>query len=333
MFRRNVQEDDDMKRFSKVVSLFLAAAVLLLGASPALAAPALQTLPACTADPITGKVAGTIVAVDQTTGVVTVLQASGSRCTVDINVDETHPIALLLGRYFGDIQPESLVGAIEDATGCLDQTTGAWVPQDQCAPGEQPVQVIRQNPDGTFTFELPDTSLITVTVVNTATVSILTSALFALDAQWELEADGSLKQVSDEIAAYHDSGMGFGVLVKLYAIAQASCVADPAGQAVCGVSVEELVARVTAGEGIGQLFKEYGKPDKLGVGHVRQDLDGKDKDKDKDKNKEKGPGSDFIPPGQEKKADKPAKGNQLKDMCKSVTKSGKPKGNAPVTCP
>jgi hypothetical protein len=134
--------------------------------------------------------------------------------------------------------------------------------------------------------------------------------------------------------------MGFGVLVKLYAIAQASCALDPAGQTVCGVSVEDLVARVTAGEGIGQLFKEYGKPDKLGVGHVRQDLDGKDKDKDKDKNnnKEKGPGSDFVPPGQEKKADKPAKGDKpakadkLKGNCNAVTKSGKPKENAPV-CP
>ena len=328
-----------MHKYSRTVSLFLAVAVLLLGVSPALAAPAVQALPPCTADPTTGKVSGSVVAVDDA-GMVTILQGDGSRCTVNINVDETHPIALLLGRYFGDIQPETLVAAIEDATGCLDETTGAWVPQELCSPGEEPVQVIRQNPDGTFTFELPDTSLITVTIVNTSTVNLLVGALVVLDAQWELEADGNLQQVSDEIAAYHDSGMGFGVLVKLYAIAQASqegCVPDPTQQTICGVSVAELVIQVQAGASMGQLFKEYGKPDKLGVGHVRQDMKDKDKDKDKtkekDKNKDKGPGSDFTPPGQDKKVDKPVKDNQLKNICKGVTKSGKPKGHAPVTCP
>ena len=329
-----------MHKFSRTVSLFLAAAVLLLGVSPALAAPALQALPPCTADPTTGKVSGTVVAVDSTTGMVTVKVSDGTQCTVNISVNQTHPIVLLLGMYFGDLNASTLEGALTDAQGCavFDGVNWGWAACD--AAGAVPVRVTGVNPDGTFIAVVIETGVVipVLNVTDPETIAQINGALEVLSVAWVLEADGDLQQASDQIAAYHDSGMGFGVLVKLYAIAQASqegCVPDPTQQTICGVSVEELVAQVQAGVGMGQLFKEYGKPDKLGVGHVRQDLKDKDKDKtkEKDKNKEKGPGSDFTPPGQDKKVNKPVKDNQLKGICKAVTKGGKPKGNAPVTCP
>lgn len=91
------------------------------------------------------------------------------------------------------------------------------------------------------------------------------------------------EEIAAQIAQYHEDGMGFGVLVKLYAMAEASaeaCAQQPAGEpagegeaAECAaVTVEELVAAFQGGAGMGQLFKEYGKPALLGVGHVKQQL-------------------------------------------------------------
>jgi hypothetical protein len=86
-----------------------------------------------------------------------------------------------------------------------------------------------------------------------------------------------------QIAKYHEEGMGFGELVKLYAMAEASVeacvkqaaaatttVADPTQPACEAVTVEQLVSEVQGGAGMGQLFKEYGKPALLGVGHVKK---------------------------------------------------------------
>ncbi len=90
------------------------------------------------------------------------------------------------------------------------------------------------------------------------------------DAQAALEA---------EIQNYFEEGLGFGVLVKLYAIADESeqaCAAEAeeAGtetpDETCGVTVEELVELFEGGTGMGQIFQIYGRPSMLGVGHVRQ---------------------------------------------------------------
>lgn len=93
--------------------------------------------------------------------------------------------------------------------------------------------------------------------------------------------------IAQQIAAYHEQGMGFGVLVKLYAMAEASQIActpvapaagaAPAdGSAVAPactvVTVDQLVTDFKSGSGMGQLFKEYGKPALLGVGHVKKAL-------------------------------------------------------------
>jgi hypothetical protein len=97
------------------------------------------------------------------------------------------------------------------------------------------------------------------------------------------------EEFAEQIAAFHQEGMGFGVLVKLYAMAEAAvkaCASLPvttaapaagstaeATPAVCeAVTVEELVSQFQGGSGMGQLFKEFGKPALLGVGQVKKAL-------------------------------------------------------------
>jgi hypothetical protein len=91
------------------------------------------------------------------------------------------------------------------------------------------------------------------------------------------------EEIAEQIAMYHDEGIGFGVLVKLYAMAEDSvqtCLdlqaagegIDPTQLACEAVTVEQLVGEFQGGAGMGQLFKEYGKPALLGVGHVRKNL-------------------------------------------------------------
>jgi hypothetical protein len=91
------------------------------------------------------------------------------------------------------------------------------------------------------------------------------------------------EEFAEQIARYHEEGMGFGVLVKLYAMAEDSVKAclnqpvtgeavDPKQPACETVTVEQLVTEFHSGAGMGQLFKQYGKPALLGVGQVRKDL-------------------------------------------------------------
>lgn len=326
-----------MRIHQKLTAAFLLVTITLLGFGSALAAPAVQALPPCTADLTTGKVSGTVVFVDPATGLVTIEKLDGTQCTVNVSIDETHPITLLLGMYFGDFNTDSLEEALASSQGCalFDAATSTWAWADCTVTGAVPVRVTGVNPNGTFIAEVVEdgTLIPALNVGDPAVVTQLNGALAALSVEWALELDGSLQQVSDQIAALHDSGMGFGVIVKLFAIAQASqegCVDDGDPLTTCGVSVEDLVLQFQGGAGMGQLFKEYGKPDKLGVGHVRQELSGKEKNNNGNGNQ---PGDTFTPPGLEKKENKAPKDNQLKGICKAVTKGGKAKGKAPVTCP
>ncbi len=85
--------------------------------------------------------------------------------------------------------------------------------------------------------------------------------------------------LSDQIAALHADGMGFGVMVKFYAIA-AESKAFCEGQTDCTpVTVEELISAFKSGAGIGALFKEHGKPATVGVGQLKNDNKGKGKNK------------------------------------------------------
>lgn len=236
-----------------------------------------------TAAPCAGEtVSGTVVAVDEETGTVTVETEDGTTCTVTVKSDYEHPIVALLGAYFGDVNLGDLSDALEATQGCAiqDTETGEWAWTDCDTEGAVEVQVTGVNDDGTFTATA-DGDEITLTVKDTDASDALSKALEDLVTEFDLDEDGGLVQVGDQIAEYHDDGMGFGVLTKLYAMAmesQEACAEEEAGDAAtgdetCGVSVDELVTAFQSGTGMGQLFKEYGKPSILGVGHVKHALD------------------------------------------------------------
>jgi len=81
--------------------------------------------------------------------------------------------------------------------------------------------------------------------------------------------------VPEEVVAelHEGQNLGFGEITKLLQIvveAQASCTLEGVN---CDVTLEGLVAEYKAGAGMGELFKKYGKPGLLGVGHVRKAAD------------------------------------------------------------
>lgn len=227
------------------------------------------------------SVSGTIVAVDEETGIVTIDTGDGL-CTVALGGEYDHPIVALLGAYFGDTSAEDLAAALEATQGCAiyDPGSGTWAWADCDAEGAVDVTVVAENEDGTFTATVivdGEEQEVVVAVEDPATAENLREALERLAVEWGLGEDGAVAQTGDEIASYHEDGMGFGVLVKLYAIAaelKEAC-AD-ADAELCGATVEELVAAFRSGQGMGQLFKEYGRPSMLGVGHVRQRMKGRE---------------------------------------------------------
>ena len=117
-----------------------------------------------------------------------------------------------------------------------------------------------------------------VTICDTSLIQGWQDSLNSLMVDWTLNGEGTYSGAGDEIQTLHDDGMGFGVIVKFYAMAaqaQQTC-ADPSYTPSetdtvdpCSVSVQSLVDEFNSGTGMGQLFKEYGKPAYLGVGHVR----------------------------------------------------------------
>jgi hypothetical protein len=145
---------------------------------------------------------------------------------------------------------------------------------------------------GTWTIELAlevengEEEIKTIVTDDEEVANAYGEALGALIVEWDLSEDedgSSVVTVGDDIAAYHEDGIGFGVLVKVYAIAQAAnegCGEEVAApeegeeETACGATVEEIMTLVEEGAGMGQLFQLYGRPDLLGVGHIRQLLNG-----------------------------------------------------------
>ena len=80
------------------------------------------------------------------------------------------------------------------------------------------------------------------------------------------------------VAALHEEqNLGFGEMTKLFQIvveAQAACALEGVN---CDVTLEGLIAEYKAGVGMGELFQKYGKPENLGVGHIRKEADPKEK--------------------------------------------------------
>jgi hypothetical protein len=255
-----------MINIEKKVALLLALVLGLVAVVPVAAQEGEPPLPSCGE----GSVSGTVVAVDEEAGMVTVESGDGP-CTVTLDGEYDHPIVDLLGSYFGDVSAGSLAEALEATQGfaVYDPDTEEWTWAEDGTDGGEAVTVIAENEDGTFTV-LMDGQEVTVSV-DPDTAEKLREALQALSVEWEVDEDGGVVQPGDEIAAYHDDGLGFGVLVKLYAMAAASqedCD-DEEPTEPCGVTVEDLVEAFQSGTGMGDLFKEYVRPSIRGVGHVR----------------------------------------------------------------
>jgi hypothetical protein len=237
-----------------------------------------------------GQVSGTVVAVDEETGTVTVDTGAEGLCTVTLKTDFAHPIVALLGTFFSEVSAESLAAALE--------ATQVWVVCDEdgvCTLASEDdedavaatVVSMTKNEDGTFTLELAiEGQEQPVTVMtnpeDTELADDLAKALDTLTVEWTLQEgeDGtpSVVDAGDQIADLHEDGLGFGVIVKFFAMAaesQEACAdEEPSGDEPCSVTVDELVEAFQSGMGMGQLFQEFGRPSMLGVGHVRKALNG-----------------------------------------------------------
>lgn len=249
-------------------------AILTVGLLVTVPAMAEETLPACTGDQVTGI----LVDYDPETETATIDTGEGL-CTVVFNQEEDwdHPIINLLGSFFSTNESESLEEAVASNQVCVvqDAITLLWSVYETTEGEECPGQaatISGQNPDGSFSlvytdeFEVQQEIMLTV---DEETGTAFLEILAGLEVVWGLNPDGSYQDAGDQIAMYHDDGMGFGVLVKLFAMAMGSqegCE-DPAG---CELDVAALVEAFEEG-GMGALFKEYGKPEFLGVGHVRKE--------------------------------------------------------------
>lgn len=276
----------------KAILSLLLAVLLALPATGFAAAQEAEMLP-CEGDQVTG----TVVAVDDATGTVTVDTGDGL-CTVDVDDDDSryaHPMVALLSAYFGStFDTTGLTDALDTVEGCAlqDPETEAWTWVACGTEGAVQVVVTADNQDGAFSATA-DGEEIDVAVDDPLTAQGLSDALAEMHVDWELNGDGGLSQVGSQIASYHEDGLGFGVLTKLFAMAaesrEACADADPidggmlgevsadglslevtAVTETCGVAVDDLVTAFRSGTGMGQLFKEYGKPSILGIGHVRK---------------------------------------------------------------
>jgi hypothetical protein len=270
------------------MGLTLLLAIAITGAA---AAQDGDPIPACVAgenEPVTG----TVVAVDED-GVVTIDAGGGDLCTVMLDGTWDHPIIALLGSYFDDVSTEALSEALDAlqidyiCTEDLDSgdETCSLVGEGEGDSAEV-VSVTYDDENNVYIVEVKiNGDIITKIFTDPEQAEAWIDALYALNVDWTLKTDGEdntfVSEVGDDIAAYHEDGWGFGQLVKAYAIVievQEACAMDAVEDLNCDVSVGGLLESFESGGGWGQIFKEYGKPSILGVGHVRHaDKDKKDK--------------------------------------------------------
>ena len=261
-----------------VLGFILILALAFPGA--ALAKPA--SLDACTGD----TVSGIVVAVNETTGEITFYTDAGTLCTVVKNLEGyDHPVIDLLGQYFEKVSLEELSANLETLQTWVvfNTTTNSWEFATETDTGAVSAMVVAvtENSDGNYEIVLlvegedePQTIVTTDPALYQEYLDNLLSNAAVLDLITDEAGNVFVNDGAEQIGAYHDEGMGLGVLVKLFAMADAY-----------GVPVDELITRFRDGEGIGQLFNDesLGKPDLLGVGHVFNELgknpghpDGKD---------------------------------------------------------
>jgi hypothetical protein len=223
------------------------------------------------------NVSGTVVAVDEAAMVVTLALEDGTQCTVVLDEGGyDHPVIALLGQYFDDVRPELLSETLNALKGCVLQVGDTWMWEPCETPGALEAKITSFDELEGFKGTLIESGTGIDIFVKGEEIADLYKNLSALFVTWQLDEMGAVVEVGDEIAAYHDAGIGFGVLVKLYAMAEAAqeaCVeSGAADDPACGISVEELVNQFNGGVGMGELFEAYGKPAMRGVGHIRQEM-------------------------------------------------------------
>jgi hypothetical protein len=263
-------------KLALTMGLTLLLAIAITGAA---AAQNGDPIPAC----VTGEnepISGTVVAVDEN-GVVTIDTGGGDMCTVMLDGTWDHPIVALLGSYFDDASPEALSEALDalqiEYTCTEDPDTG----DETCSvadEGGDPAEVVSvHDENGVYIVELKiNGNIVMKTFTDKEQAEAWIDALDALNVDWTLKTDEEdntfVSEVGDDIAAYHEDGWGFGQLVKAYAVVievQEACALDAVEDLNCDVSVGGLLESFESGGGWGQIFKEFGKPSILGVGHVR----------------------------------------------------------------
>jgi hypothetical protein len=266
--------------------------VLLLSLGVASAASAQESEPVelCTGTDISG----TVVAVDEALNQATIDQGEGNLCYVQLDGEWDHPITSLLGSYFDDADAATLAAALDTISIQIECEVPPGEAEEVCDLSDSPestaatILSVTKNGFGSFIVEVlietPEGE-ITKTFLYSNDQEIgqgWIDALAALDVSWTLDTDEEgnpiVVEAGDEIAAYHEDGWGFGQLVKAYSIASEAdkaCVGGETGGAgeeavdFCSVTVASLLEEFESGGGWGALFKAYGKPALLGVGHVR----------------------------------------------------------------
>lgn len=184
----------------------------------------------------------------------------------------------------------SLVGTVAAQTGTTPTVTPT--PTDDAAETSAYTHPIVQILAAYFGREAASETLTPVTATDTPTETA-TPDPNATETQTPTESVTGTDALAQEIETYHEDGMGFGVLVKLYAMAEAAKIACPtapttdvtpvpsdgtttdgttAAAPCTAVTVDQLVQEFKSGTGMGQLFKTYGKPSLLGVGQVKHAL-------------------------------------------------------------
>jgi hypothetical protein len=249
----------------KVLALTLS--LFMAFSSFSLAAAEGELLP-CEGD----EIIGSIMSIDEETGQVVIKTETGE-CYVTLDQEYDQPIVDLFNDYFGTVDYDELADAAANLDGwaTYDEATTTWTWSSDETVGATAAKLLSltDNLDGTYTLEYSvEGELLPVYVILTDPVEIayymalLDAAIVEFSLTQDEEGNSFISDVGDEVMAYHEDGMGFGVLIKFYSLA-----------AETDLTVEELVAMFKDGKtGLGLIFRDYGTPSMMGIGHLKQEL-------------------------------------------------------------
>ena len=231
----------------------------------------------CSGDSVTGQV----VSVNEADGTIMFYTADGY-CTVSTGGELDHPVVNLLGKYFSDVNIDDMLSTLEPVQSFVvfDEESQSWILSDESAEGVVAGSVLGVTDLGDGTFEIVMQMGDEIISMMTDDVDLAAEFMLALEensVSWDLRVDENgmvtILDAGGQIADYHDSGMGLGVLVKLFEMANSACDDAAEGETCVPLDVDALVSEFESGTGLGVLFKDYGKPENTGVGQIFKSLD------------------------------------------------------------